>query len=269
MPFSWERADCPFHWLFSLCCEGNLFIYFQEGVFLNHVRDYLELHSCQEKAFTSFPSKRCCGCSSLLTPWIPTQQCLFSAPPHRHTHAHTHPSPKIQSCLWLPWLQREFINPVGLFISENYHQDYFRGQRGWWNGEELGAIHGTDEGFGRMEVCVGGWGTENKHPSPQWNRWWPFHLPRTVAIRRQVGMRFEVTEFGTSYKVKMREERKNTGSWAWHAGKLQLCSCLYDLMPCGALNGERGKVEGVCTTLWDSFGFFTLNYITGLVSLSD
>lgn len=54
----------------------------------------------------------------------------------------------------------------------------------------------------------------------------PCHLLRTVAIRRQVGMRFEVTVFGTSYKVKMWRERKSTES----RPDAQV-SCRYVLVP--------------------------------------
>lgn len=55
----------------------------------------------------------------------------------------------------------------------------------------------------------------------------PCHLLRTVAIRRQVGMRFEVLVFGTSYKVKMWRERKSTESWP----DTQV-SCRYVLVLC-------------------------------------
>lgn len=56
----------------------------------------------------------------------------------------------------------------------------------------------------------------------------PCHLLRTVAIRRQVGMRFEVTVFGTSYKVKMWRERKGAES---RPGFTAQVSCRYVLVP--------------------------------------
>lgn len=54
----------------------------------------------------------------------------------------------------------------------------------------------------------------------------PCHLLRTVAIRRQVGMRFEAAVFGTSYKVKMWRERKS----AEPRPDVQV-SCRYVLVP--------------------------------------
>lgn len=76
---------------------------------------------------------------------------------------------------------------------------------------------------------VGGWHREDASLSPPKQMvavQLSCHLLRTVAIRRQVGMRFEVTDFGTSYKVKMWEERKSAGS----RPDTQV-SCSYVLVP--------------------------------------